>query len=170
MKRSLFAMIGVLLVSAAMCSAQLGAPGAAATSKQGDVRVKKLLDEIGLKYKEDKDGDFVLVNDMGEGRSQQLWILSRTSQLGTLDIREVWSIGYRSSTPLSASTANKLLDQNSQVKLGGWHVRKMGDQFVAVFAAKIAAETDKLALLLALQAVSQTADGMELDLTGKDDY
>lgn len=172
MKRMFVAWCGIACMFTSVCSAQLGAPVAAAASKskEGDQRVKLLLDEVGLKYKVDSDGDYVLVNDMGEGRTQQAWILSNTAQLGTMEIREVWSVGYRSDTPLSATIANKLLEQNGKVKLGAWHVRKMGGQHVAVFHAQIAAESDKMSLLLALQAVTQTTDEMELELTGKDDY
>jgi hypothetical protein len=46
----------------------------------------------------------------------------------------------------------------------------MGENYVAVFSAQIAANTDVKTLLLALQAVTSTADEMEKELTDKDDF
>jgi len=135
-----------------------------------DQRVEKLLKEAGLKYEIDEDGDFVLGNQIDAKRTQLAWIMSRTSQLGHLEIREIWSIGYRSKGPIPAKIAARLLEQNGQVKLGAWHIRKMGEYNVAVFAAQIAADTDATTLLLALHAVTTTADEMEKELTGKDEF
>ena len=135
-----------------------------------DPRVEKLLKAAELNYKVDKDGDFRLGNQVTEERTQLAWILSNTSTLGSLEIREVWSVAYRSKQPFSKDIANKLLEQNTQVKLGAWQIRKMGEDYVAVFSAQIAADSDEMTLLLALQAVTTTADLMEKELTGKDDF
>jgi hypothetical protein len=144
--------------------------GQVGESKSGDDRVEKLLKAAELNYVIDSDGDFRLLNDVGEGRSQIVWILSNTSTLGTLEIREVWSVAMRSSEPLSAEIANRLLAQNGMVKLGAWQVRRMGENYVAIFSAQINANTDQRSLLLALHAVTTTADAMEKELTEKDDF
>ncbi|HOM16055.1 MAG TPA: hypothetical protein PLQ00_01935, partial [Thermoguttaceae bacterium] len=62
--------------------------------KTPDQRVEKLLQEAELKYKVDEDGDFMLGNRLEGERTQLAWILSNTSQLGSLEIRQIWSIGY----------------------------------------------------------------------------
>lgn len=164
MKKLVVVLMAVLVCVAPFASAQVGA------KKAGDPRVEKLLKEADLKYTVDKDGDFCLGNNLGDGRTQLVWILSNTSELGTLEIRQIWSIAYRSKTPFSARVANRLLEQNSKVKLGSWQVRKMGDDYVAVFSAQIAADTDKLSLVFALHAVTTTADEIEKELTSKDEY
>ena len=156
--------MAIMLAGLTTCAgAQVGA------LKTGDPRVEKLLKDADLKYRVDKDGDFRLVNETKSDRRQIAFILSNTSKLRSLEIREVWSVGYRSKSPFSASVSNRLLEQNSKVKLGAWQVRKMGEDYVAVFVAQIAADTDKLSLLLSLHAVTTTADEMEEELTGKDD-
>lgn len=144
--------------------AQVGA------KKTGDPRVEKILQETELKYKVDDDGDFMLGNRVSDERTQLAWILSNTSKLGTLEIRQVWSIAYRSKDPIPAEIATRLLEQNSQVKLGAWQIRKMGENYVAMFVAQIAADSDKQTLLLTLHAVTTTADEMEKELTKKDDF
>ncbi len=138
--------------------------------KTGDSRIAELLREAELKYTVDNDGDFRLVNSLEGGRTQVAFIISNTSTLGLLEIREIWSAAYSSKAPLSAEVANRLLEQNSKVKLGAWQVRKMGDNYIVMFVAQIAATTDRLALLVALHAVTATADQMENELTGKDDF
>lgn len=161
--RILACVIPAIVAITGFAAAQVG------TKKSGDPRVEKLLKEAEVKFKVDNDGDFALANETGEGRTQLGWILSKTSTLGSLEIREVWSIGYRSKTPLSAEIANRLLEMNASVKLGAWQVRKMGNEWVAVFSAQIAAETDRTTLLIAVHAVTTTADKLEKELVGTDE-
>lgn len=163
MKTRIFLSFVIVLATTCVCLSQVGA------KKAADNRVETLLDDTDLKYQVDSDGDFRLVNKLKNDRTQLVLILSRTSKFGTLEIRQIWSVGYRSKSPFSAELANRLLKENTQVKIGAWQVRKMDDDYVAVFCAQIAADTDKVSLMLALQAVSSTADELEEELTGKDD-
>ncbi len=161
-------LVGLLLMGGSLVSQT--AFGQVGAKPMADQRVEKLLQAAELKYRIDEDGDFVLGNRIDEQRTQLAWILSRTSQLGTMEIRQIWSIAYRSAEPIPPKIAARLLEQNGQVKLGAWQIRKMGENYVAVFAAQIAADTDTKTLLLALHAVTTTADEMEKELTGKDDF
>jgi len=144
--------------------AQVGA------KKAGDPRVTRPLEEAGLKSSMDDDGDFRLHNEVADGRSQLVWILSNTSELRDLEIREVWSIAYKSPNPFPAEVANRLLEENCQTKIGAWQMRKMGEDFVAVFSAQIAADTESGTLVTVLDAVAQTADNMEQELSTGDDW
>jgi len=138
--------------------------------KAGDPRVSGLLDEAGLKASIDDEGDFRLHNEVADGRSQLVWILSKTSELRELEIREIWAIAFKSPTPFSADVANQLLEQNCQTKIGAWQMRKMGDDFVAVFSAQIAADTDVDSLTTVIDAVALTADNMEQELSEGDEW
>lgn len=164
MNTKIFIGLIIAFFTASICFSQVGA------KKSSDRRVKILLDEADLKYEVDGDGDYKLANKLKDGRTHLIWILSQTSQLGTLEIRQIWSIGYRSKFPLSETLSNRLLKENAQVKIGAWQVRKMGDYHVAIFCGQIAADTDKISLLSAMQAVTMTADELEKDLTDKDDF
>ena len=134
-----------------------------------DERVKKVLDAIPLKYKVDRDGDFVLVNDMGKNRSQKVFINSNTIKMLKLESREVWSVAHISDRPFSESRANKLLEQNDKVKMGAWAVKKARGKYVLLFRSKIPADANKMTMLVTLQAVTQTADRMEKELTADKD-
>lgn len=63
----------------------------------------------------------------------------------------------------------KLLKKNDEMKLGSWKIGNMNGKELAIFYAQIAADTDQATLLRALQLVSEAADDMEKELTGKDD-
>jgi hypothetical protein len=136
---------------------------------EADSRVEKVLKEAELKYTIDGEGDFKLSKKVND-RIQAIFIISQTQNVGSIEVRQIWSIGYVSDAPLSAELANKLLEQNAKVKLGAWQVRKMGGKYVAVFSIQIGAEIDKFSLLLCLATVASTADDFEKEVTNKDTY
>jgi hypothetical protein len=143
---------------------------ASTSTPTADARVERLLREIAAEYTVDEDGDFRLVYDIGGGRSQLVWIPSGTSDFGALEIRQVWSIAHRSQGPLPVELANRLLDRNGAVILGAWLTEPAGEEFGVIFAVQVAAETDALSLRSAIHAVATTADAMESELTGRDDF
>jgi hypothetical protein len=139
-------------------------------AKSGDKRVQVLLDELELKYEIDSDGDFKVIFELFEGRSQAAFIRSETAQLGKFEIREIFSVAHISEGPLDAELANTLLIQNAIVKIGSWRVSTCDDSCIVAFAAQIAANTDSRSLLTALHAVLQTADDLESKLDEEDRF
>jgi hypothetical protein len=163
--RHLVAGLAALLALGAQPARAQDAPATVA-----DARVERLLKEAAAEYSVDADGDFRLVYDIGSGRSQVVWIPSGTSDFGALEIRQIWSIAHRSTGPLPADLANRLLERNGAVILGAWLTELAGDEVGVIFAVQVAAETDLLSLRSALHAVATTADAMERELTGEDDF
>lgn len=157
-------LVALLALGAKVVQAQ------AAPATVADARVERLLEEATAEYSVDADGDFRLVYDVGEGRRQVVWIPSGTSDFGALEIRQIWSIAHRSKGPLPVELANRLLDRNGAVILGAWLTEPAGDEVGVIFAVQVAAETDALSLRSAIHAVATTADAMESELTGKDDF
>ncbi|MBU6302416.1 MAG: hypothetical protein KGS60_12725 [Verrucomicrobia bacterium] len=160
----------ILLTGSVICGLMISGQAQVGKKSAGDPRVGVLLDQAGLKFTVDPEGDFRLHNEVSDGRSQLIWILSKTSGLGDLEIREVWSIAFKSPEPFSAKVGHLLLEQNGQTKIGAWQMRKMGDDFAAVFSAQIAADTDVDSLVTVIQAVAETADDMEEELSEGDDW
>lgn len=151
----------------------LGAPAGAqiGDTPPGDARVREALTELDLEYEIDEDGDFRVVFSFEEdGRSQLAFINSGTETLRLFEIREVWSPAYLAHGPLPEEVANRLLQDSFEKKLGAWQVMPSGDQHAAVFTVKLAAEADPASLLAALEAVLTTADEMEKELLGTDDF
>ncbi|MBM4402773.1 MAG: hypothetical protein FJ042_00045 [Candidatus Cloacimonetes bacterium] len=158
-------LILMLLFVIVQSPAQLGSK-----TEIADQRVEKVLKQSGWKYSIDDDGDFELLFDTENGRDQLVWIRSHTEDLSHLEIREIWSFAYTSKRPFSADIANRLLEHNSQMKLGFWQVKKFGDKYTAVYTAQIAAESDLTTLRTVVNAVVKTADQMELELTDSDEF
>ena len=163
--RQLVAVLAALLALGAQPARAQDAPATVV-----DARVERLLKEAAAEYSVDADGDFRLVYDIGGGRSQVVWIPSGTSDFGALEIRQIWSIAHRSKGPLAADLANRLLERNGAVILGAWLTEQAGDEVGVIFAVQVAAETDSLSLRSAIHAVATTADAMEKELTGEDDF
>jgi hypothetical protein len=161
---------------AALTAASLFAVGATAHAqvgkkKSGDKRIAAALDEAELKYEVDNDGDFKLTFELENGRTQMVFINSKTAKLGELEIRNVWSPAMATEGPLDAEVANALLVENDQVKLGGWRVEANANgKRYAFFAAQIDAEADGDTLKQVLEAVVENADAKEKELTNGDMY
>jgi hypothetical protein len=139
--------------------------------KEGDPRVARALDSLEIRYGIDSDGDFKFLFHLEDGRTQQGFIRSQTYDFMGIEMREIFSVGLSSSGSFDARTANLLLAENENVKLGAWSVASnREDKHLAIFTAKIAADLDGRALVGAILAVLNTADKMEKRLSGRDDY
>ena len=150
-----FAPLFALLLSA---SAAAGGPP--------DGVVKAQLESKGVKFEVDADGDFKCIYALEGGRTQMVWVRSTVASYGALRVREIWSPGYRSDVDeFPAIIANQLLTRSNTVKLGGWV--KQGKN--AVFVVKIPADASADQLVNAISAAVDSADAIELALTGKDD-
>lgn len=155
----------LLALLAAATPALADTPGSTA-----DSRVAKLLQDAALTYSVDEDGDFRLIYDLPNGRSQLVWVASRTSRLQTVEVRDVWSVADRSVGQVSPDVANQLLLDNATQALGAWQVQRSGDEYLIVFSAQVAADTAAPTLVETLDAVMRVADELERQLTGGDRF
>lgn len=159
------ALVAALAIVPPIATAQVGTATITA-----DARVEKLLKEAELNYTIDEDGDFRLEFALDDDRSQLVWIASKTASYEVLEVRDVWSVAYRSRESLSAAIANQVLRKNGEMILGAWQIKKWGDEFVLAYAAQVAANTDAASLESAAEAVVVSADELEKELTGKDEF
>ncbi len=161
----------IMIASCCLCLTALTAFAQVGTRKiEADERVARVLKEADLKYTVDNEGDYKLYTQVKEKRLQAVWIISETQNLGSIQVRQIWSIGYVSDQPFPAQLANRFLQENAKIKLGAWQERRMGGKYVAVISAQVGADADKFTLLTCMSAVATTADDMEIELTGKDTY
>lgn len=137
----------------------------------GDPRVRSALDEAGLRYVLDADEDFQLLFQLGEGRSQVVFINSTTEKVAPFEVREVWTGAYLAKTALPKKVANLLLLDSFNQKVGAWALwPDRSGKVMAVFTVKIDADTPPEALASAVQAVMVVGDAMERRLSEKDVY
>jgi hypothetical protein len=144
-------------------------PDNSIASLSADPRVQLALEELGLDYEIDDSGDYRILMRSPDGtRTQIAWISSQTTMVGSLEIREITSAAYLTEGPLPAPVANRLLESSSTLGLGAWQTFRDERRSLAVFAARIDANSNAAALESALYAVLDTADTMEAELTGED--
>jgi hypothetical protein len=136
------------------------------TAAAQDGIVKAQLEAKGVKFEVDADGDFKCVFRLESGRTQVVWVRYKVAEYGAIKVREIWSPGYRADTAdFPAIIANQLLTSSNGVKLGGWV--KQGQN--AVFVVKIPGDGSADQLVSGITAAVESADALELALTGKDD-
>lgn len=162
----------ILAVTAA--AVLLGAvPGASAqgttAAKVVDPRVGADLKTAGLAYSID-GGDYRLKYDLDGGRSQLVWVASSTATLDKLEIRDVWSVAYRARGQLPHDMAMRLLTENARMILGAWQVNQGKDEYLVVFSAPVSATADASTLEEVIEVVTLSADRIENELTGKDEF
>lgn len=135
-----------------------------------DERAVASLMASGLAYEVDEDGDFRLLYELADGRSQVAWVASVTTRLQTVEFRDVWSVAHRASGPVPANLAGELLADNAARTAGAWQVQRSGDEYVVVYSAQVAADASPALLTEVLDAVIKAADEMERRLGGSDQF
>lgn len=155
------------IVLGAVLLGLLGTASVVAADSNPDRAVGRLLDSLKYTYDVDDDGDYKLVFDTEGDRSQLVFVRSAVEKFGSHHVREIWSPGYRSSSAqFPALVANRLLEDSNSSKMGGWV--KQGD--TAMFVVKVDADASAEQLSDAIDAAIRSADAIELELTGKDEF
>lgn len=139
-----------------------------------DPTVAKSLKKLKLNYELDADNDYKMVMNLGEpeGRTQLVFVGSAVHSYGSLSIREVFSPAFRvPAEGYPAEVAERLLRENNQTIIGDWKTSRAGDDYFAVFSAKVPANIKKDQLMEVISAVATTADTTEKALTnGADEF
>ena len=141
---------------------------AAAQAAEADRSIGRQLDSLGYNHEIDADGDYQMVFDMDDGRSQLVYVRSAIENYGSLSVREIWSPGFRiKGGDFPAAVANRLLVDSNTAKIGSW-VRQ-GD--IAMYVVKIDSNASADQLSDAIDAAIKTADKLEQELTlGADEF
>ena len=162
------ALAALLLCLALPALAQEPAAAPAPAAATPDAALGKQLTAAGVKFSTDEDGDYQMTFELEDGRTQLVYALSRVESYGSNRVREIWSPGYRYSTPeLDAKVANRLLENSGQVILGGWVRQKS----TAMFVVKVPANASPAELRDAIESAAACADAIEKELTGgKDEF
>ncbi|MFZ9396675.1 MAG: YbjN domain-containing protein [Erythrobacter sp.] len=147
--------LGVLLAATLVPAAPLLAE---------DASVAERLKARGLTYEVDGDGDFKMIyNYESEGRTQLVFVSGSTEEVNGLTIREVFSPAARvEQHRIDGAKALELLNKSGQTKLGAWEIR--GD--VVYFVVKVFDDLSAAQLEAVMDIAAETADDMEIQLTG----
>ncbi|KAF1709802.1 hypothetical protein CSC70_08880 [Pseudoxanthomonas kalamensis DSM 18571] len=133
-----------------------------------DASVEARLDARGVKYVLDEDGDYkVTYSYSSEGRTQLVFVSGGTESVDGFAIREVFSPAARvADDGIDGARALALLAESRASKLGSWEIG--GD--ILYFVIKLPDGVSAVELEQAMDIAAQTADDMEIELSGdKDD-
>lgn len=141
--------------------------GAAAFPAFADASIKARLTARGIQHERDADGDYRIVYRYEEeARTQLVFVSGGTESVGGFVVREVFSpAGRTGSDGIDGTKALTLLAESGNNKLGGWELH--GD--VLYFVIKLPDGIDAAELETALDIAAQTADDMEIELSGSSD-
>lgn len=147
--------------------ALLALGGSFATPAHADAAVSTRLDARGIKYDVDDDGDYRVVYDYKkEGRTQLVFVSGRTQKVGGMLVREVFSPAARvKGDRIDGAKALELLAESRNNKIGGWEL----DGDLLLFVIKLLDNVDAATLESAMDVAAQTADDMEIELSGSKD-
>ncbi len=134
-----------------------------------DARVEATLKAAGLPFTAD-GGDFRLNYTLPDGRTQLVWIASKTTRIADTEFRDVWSVANRGKGELPAALADHLLKENVRMVLGAWQVSQGEGEYLVVYSYAIPADTTPGFLQEVIEAVTISADRMEKELTGQDEF
>lgn len=165
-----FTFLIALLIFSQFAFSQLGSDD----NKEKDQRVIKLLKALDFWdiTSMSTAGNFKFTLNLGdsENRSQMIFISNSTNFYDKLEIREVYSFIYFSKEMPAKKTLIKLLEDNYLKKFGSWQLDTSDDEYAILFSAKISANCNAETLYSAIKMVIKTADSMEKELFGTDDY
>lgn len=137
-----------------------------------DPRIPAMLELAELKYRIDDDGDvIVVISGWEEGRSQTVFISSRTYTYDDQEFREVFSPAYTGELP-PAKVLAYCLKQNNGVKIGSWKLQidSETERVALVFGANIDANASPQRLGQVLVNVAKTTDDLERKLSDQDNF
>ncbi len=133
-------------------------------------KIKELLRKAQLEY-EIEDGIFRLVVDVGEDRSQLVFINSQTKEIGGEEIVEIWSPAYTETPNQQERLALHLLIASENKEIGAWQAYLSDAQVTFIFVAKVPLSALTPSFLEAIcEYVAIIADEVEERLTGEDEF
>lgn len=132
-----------------------------------DDSVARRLDALGVKYEVDSDGDYKSTYSYSkEQRTQLVFVRGKTEEIRGVRVREVFApAGRVAADRIDGARALKLLADSGTNKLGAWEIH--GDTLF--YVVKFIDNDDAKLLELAMDVTAETADDMEIELSGDRD-
>ena len=140
-------------------------------AEEADPRISVALKRNDIKFDIDEDGDYQIIFETDEdtGRTQLVIVNSTVEKYGSLEIREIWSFGYRVSegSTVPASVIKKAAITSNDYIIGSWELLK--SERSLIYCAKMPANLDDETLIKTIISVGHRADEFEKENLGTDD-
>jgi hypothetical protein len=132
-----------------------------------DASVTKRLNALGIKYEIDNESDFkITYSYTKENRTQLVFVSNRAESIKGFTVREIYSPAARvEKDRINGDKALMLLEESRGNKLGSWEIKSD----VLYFVIKMPETIEAKQLEALMDIAAESADDMELELTGRDD-
>jgi hypothetical protein len=161
--------LATLLAVSPLAAAPEAATGAPAEAK-GDGRVAETLSRLSLKYTLSSSGNFAVTYGLEGGRSQTVYVMSKTDAYNEVEIREIWSNAGSFDSEPESDTLMDLMGESAKNKLGCWALEKLEDgSFLLFYSIKFPAAASDEAYRAMLEFASSVTDAREKELFGSDE-
>ncbi|WP_299452553.1 hypothetical protein [uncultured Microscilla sp.] len=141
------------------------------SSAKIDKRVIDRLTVLKYQYEVEPDGTIKFILPISKNkRSQTLYIRSVTDWYDQLEIREIYSVIYKSDKRPPEYMLAKVLFDNSRKKLGAWELIYEDAQYHILFNAKVTANESPQNIKSIIDIVGAAADDMEQELFISDNW
>ncbi|MDX1454409.1 MAG: hypothetical protein R3217_03045 [Gammaproteobacteria bacterium] len=131
-----------------------------------DDRVASALNDIGMAYNIDQDGDYAIVISFDDDRTQLVFVRSAVYDSRGVVMRDIWSPGYvHGSDDMPADLLSRLLSENVGTVMGNWARENREISYVV----KLTADASATELRAAILEAAEQADELEKELLGSDD-
>lgn len=141
-----------------------------ASAQDEDLRMKKQLDRMNLNYEVTSSGNFKLLFELEDKRTQIVFINSETRMHKDAEVREISSPAkfVTKADELSHEQLWMLLAFNSQTTLGAWQLEPASDGWGLHFTVKVPAMMPENRLMMYMVLVATAADEMEKAFSDED--
>lgn len=148
-------------------SAQTNAVATAEKKKAGNPAIERLLREQKLNFEVDDDGDYKMLFETGEGRSQLVFVRSEFQCYKDYQTIHVFSVAYVGglTKPMMADLLTR------QHKVGAWVVERPNEtgKFAVLFVAQLPADIKATDFESCIRVVADTADALEREWSDVDE-
>jgi hypothetical protein len=135
-----------------------------------DTRIAVQLDRMGEKYTTTKAGNYSLEMDMDGGRTQTVYLMSKTETYNDMEIREIWSNAGSWEEKPSAELLMDLLTDNNTEKMGAWSIESSDDgSYLLYYSIKVPAYIQDKDLKAIIEFAATVADEKEAKVFEVDD-
>lgn len=136
-------------------------------AKADDGWAKKRLEQIGMKFEVDKDGDYkVTISFNKEKRTQMVFVSGATESVGGMTIRKIFSpAGTVATDGIDGAKAIELMRDSRSNKIGSWEIEGANLYLVVKLPDALTAAQLQAVMMVA----GSLADDMEIKLSGDRD-
>jgi serine protease Do len=129
---------------------------------------KKLLEDAGIEHTKTSTGHYQIEHSLAGDKKQTVFVAKETEYYQRADVRKIWSEVSVTKDAPSADLMNRLLRQNSALKIGAWAVEKnVADEHMVIYIARLDATAPDEALEGTIEYVARVASAMRDEMNPK---